>query len=154
MIEIFNALDPRGIDVARRLFREYQEGLGVDLSFQDFAFELATLPGAYASPRGRLLLAQDGSRVVGCVALRPLTNDACEMKRLYVRPGNRASGVGRQLVDRVIEEARAVGYARMLLDTLPTMASAQRMYERLGFRDVPPYRRNPIERTRFLGLDL
>jgi putative acetyltransferase len=154
MIEIFNAFHPADINVARLLFREYQEALGVDLSFQNFASELETLPGAYAPPQGRLLLARDGARIVGCIALRAFTNDSCEMKRLYVRSQSRASGVGRQLTERVIEEARAIGYVRMLLDTLPTMAAAQRMYERLGFSDVPPYRHNPIEGTRFLGLDL
>ena len=154
MLEIVNAIDPADIAAARQLFREYQQGLGVDLSFQDFASELESLPGAYAPPGGRLLLARDGVRVVGCVALRPLQNDTCEMKRLYVRPGNRASGVGRQLVERVIEQARAVGYTRILLDTLPMMAGAQRLYEQLGFVDVPSYRHNPIEGTRFLGVDL
>ena len=154
MIEIAHALHPADIEAARQLFQEYQQGLGVDLCFQDFATELATLPGAYAPPSGRLLLARDGIRVLGCVALRPLTDGACEMKRLYVQPGNRTSGVGRQLVERLIEEARAAGYTRMLLDTLLTMAGAQRLYEQLGFRDVPPYRHNPIEGTRFLGLDL
>jgi ribosomal protein S18 acetylase RimI-like enzyme len=154
MLDIVNAIDPADIAAARQLFQEYQQGLGVDLSFQDFASELESLPGAYALPRGRLLLARDGVRVVGCVALRPLQNDTCEMKRLYVRSGNRASGVGRHLVERVIEQARAVGYTQILLDTLPTMAGAQRLYEQLGFVDVPPYRHNPIEGTRFLGLDL
>jgi putative acetyltransferase len=153
MIAITPALEA-DIEVARVLFREYQEGLGVDLSFQDFASELATLPGAYAPPGGRLLLARDDISVLGCVALRAVTNDTCEMKRLFVRPGNRASGVGRRLVERLLDEARTVGYKRMLLDTLPTMTGAQRLYEQLGFRDVPPYRHNPIQGTRFLGLDL
>jgi putative acetyltransferase len=91
---------------------------------------------------------------MACAALRPVTADTCEMKRLYVRPDHRSLGLGRQLVDQVIAEARLIGYARMLLDTLPTMTGAQRMYERFGFIDVPPYRHNPIEGTRFLGLDL
>jgi ribosomal protein S18 acetylase RimI-like enzyme len=154
VIEISNAHRQHDIDAARQLFREYQEALGVDLSFQNFASELDTLPGAYAPPRGRLLLAHDATGVMGCVALRALAADSCEMKRLYVRPDYRASGLGQHLVDRVIAEARLIGYSRMLLDTLPTMAGAQRMYERFGFRDVPPYRHNPIEGTRFLGLDL
>jgi putative acetyltransferase len=154
MTGIADASGPTDVEAARELFREYQAALGVDLSFQGFASELESLPGAYAPPRGRLLLARDGGRIAGCVALRPVTDDTCEMKRLYVRAESRASGVGRLLVERAISEARAIGYSRMVLDTLPTMAGAQRLYERLGFRDVQPYRHNPIEGTRFLGLDL
>ena len=154
MIEITEALDPTAIATVRTLLGEYQEALGVDLGFQSFAAELATLPGDYAPPRGRLLLARDGEEVAGCVAMRPLTDETCEMKRLYVRPGFRAVGLGRQLAERLIAEARSLGYRRMYLDTLPTMADAQRLYERLGFKDVPAYRHNPIEGTRFLGLDL
>jgi putative acetyltransferase len=157
MIEISEALDPAAIAVVRALFQEYQEALGVDLGFQGFATELATLPGEYASPRGRLLLARDEDAVAGCVAMRPLdplASEICEMKRLYVRPLFRAGGVGRQLAERVIAEARSIGYLRMYLDTLPTMAGAQRMYERLGFQEIPAYRHNPIAGTRFLGLDL
>jgi putative acetyltransferase len=154
MIEIIQAIEQSEIDLARQLFREYHASLGIDLSFQNFAAELDALPGEYASPRGRLLLARDSNRVMACAALRPLTADTCEMKRLYVRPDYRSLGLGRQLVDQVIAEARLIGYARMLLDTLPTMTGAQRMYERFGFKDVPPYRHNPIKGTRFLGLDL
>jgi len=154
MVEIKDTYDPESIIVARALFKEYQQALGVDLSFQDFATELATLPGAYAPPRGRLFLARDDSVMVGCVAMRPLTSKTCEMKRLYVRPGSRAGGVGRQLAERVIAEARAMGYRQMYLDTLPMMAGAQRLYEQLGFKDIPPYRHNPVEGTRFLGLEL
>jgi putative acetyltransferase len=154
MIEIFDALEQQDIEIARQLFREYQQALGVDLSFQNFGAELDALPGTYAPPRGRLLLARDSTQVMGCVALRPLTADTGEMKRLYVRPNYRALGVGRQLVERVLEDARAIRYSRVFLDTLPTMTGAQRMYERLGFKDVLPYRHNPIGGTRFLGLDL
>jgi putative acetyltransferase len=154
MIEIGEALDPAAIAHARILLQEYQEALGIDLGFQGFAAELETLPGDYAPPRGRLLLARDDDAVAGCVAMRPLTGETCEMKRLYVRPSFRAGGLGRQLAERVIAEARSAGYGRMYLDTLPTMAGAQRLYESLGFKDVPAYRHNPIEGTRFLGLDL
>lgn len=154
MIEIREALDPADIATVRSLMQEYQEALGVDLSFQSFATELETLPGEYASPRGRLLLAWDGDAVAGCVAMRPLTDETCEMKRLYVRPGFRTGGVSRKLAERVIAEARSVGYRQMYLDTLPTMSGAQQLYERLGFKDVPAYRHNPIAGTRFLGLDL
>jgi GNAT superfamily N-acetyltransferase len=136
----------------RTLFREYQEALGIDLSFQDFETELQTLPGDYAPPRGRLLLA-DGLPA-GCVAMRPLAGDTYEMKRLYVRPPFRKTGLGRELAERILLEARAAGYRRMCLDTLPAMTGAQRLYEILGFREIPPYRHNPIEGTRFLGIDL
>lgn len=154
MIEISEALDSIAIAAARTLFEEYQEALGIDLSFQSFAAELETLPGDYASPRGRLLLARDNDAVAGCVAMRPLTDETSEMKRLYVRSRFRAEGVGQQLVERVIAEARSIGYRRMYLDTLPTMTDAQRLYEKLGFKEIPAYRHNPIVCTRFLGLDL
>lgn len=148
------AISDAPVETARELFREYQQSLGVDLRFQDFETELAQLPGDYSRPRGRLLLALDDASPAGCVAMRPLADDRCEMKRLYVRPQFRATGLGRLLAERIIEEARAVGYRRMYLDTLPTMGSAMRLYESLGFRDIPPYRHNPIAGTRFLGLDL
>ena len=154
MIEIVNAYDPASIAAARTLFEAYQQALGIDLGFQGFATELETLPGEYAPPRGRLLLVRDEGSVVGCVAMRPLTSETCEMKRLYVRPQSRAGGLGRQLAERMIAEARAIGYRHMYLDTLPQMAGAQRLYERLGFKDIPAYQHNPIEGTRFLGLDL
>jgi len=154
MIHITEAWDPAAMNVVRGLFVEYQKALGVDLSFQGFAAELESLPGEYAPPRGRLLLARDGDSAAGCVAMRALTNDTCEMKRLYVCPPFREGGVGRQLAERVIAEARAAGYRHMNLDTLPTMAGAQRLYERLGFTEIAPYRHNPIAGSRFLALQL
>ncbi len=154
MIQIGVAEDPVSIAAVRALFEEYQETLGVDLGFQGFAAEVSSLPGEYAPPRGRLLIARDDGAVVGCVAMRPLSADTCEMKRLYVRAQSRAGGVGRQLAERVIAEARAAGYRHLCLDTLPTMSGAQRLYESLGFRDIPPYRHNPIAGSRFLGLEL
>jgi putative acetyltransferase len=154
MIEIRVALDSDSIAAVRTLLREYQEALGIDLDFQGFEAELETLPGDYASPRGRLLLALVNDAVAGCVAMRPMTAEQCEMKRLYVRPRFRAERLGRSLAERVIAEARSIGYRRMCLDTLPTMGDAQRLYEKLGFRDIPPYRHNPIVGTRFLGLEL
>jgi putative acetyltransferase len=154
MVEVFNAVDPTDIEIARQLFREYNAELGIDLGFQDFTTEVAMLPGAYALPHGRLLLARSGAELLGCVALRSLPDHTCEMKRFYVRARNRASGAGRQLVEHVIKEARIVGYKRMFLDTLRTMTRAQTIYDQFGFKDVPPYRHNPIEGTRFLGLDL
>jgi GNAT superfamily N-acetyltransferase len=154
MIEIRVALDPGSTAEVRTLLKEYQEALGIDLHFQGFEAELETLPGDYAPPGGRLLLALVDDAVAGCVAMRPLKAETCEMKRLYVRPQFRAERLGRTLAERVISEARSIGYRRMCLDTLPTMGDAQRLYEKLGFRDIPSYRHNPIVGTRFLGLEL
>src|SRR2546426_4834914 len=124
-MEIVQALTPGHVAEARALFREYERSLGVDLCFQGFEQELAGLPGAYAPPRGRLLLSLDGAAPAGCVALRPLADAVCEMKRLYVRPAFRGRRAGRQLAEAVIAEARAIGYARMRLDTLPSMKEAK-----------------------------
>lgn len=154
MIEIGEATRPEDVATVRELLREYERALGVDLCFQGFAEEVAGLPGDYAPPRGLLLLARNGSDIAGCIALRPVNDDTCEMKRLYVRDAFRASGLGRRLVERVIATAQALGYRRMVLDTLPTMVSAQRLYESFGFRDIAAYRHNPIAGTRFLGLEL
>ncbi|WP_245913858.1 GNAT family N-acetyltransferase [Nannocystis exedens] len=142
------------IDQARALFLEYQASLDVDLCFQGFADELARLPGAYAPPSGRLLLCTVDAAPQGCVALQAITPADCEMKRLFVRPGQRGLGLGQRLVATVIDEARALGYRRMYLDTLPSMTRAIAMYEALGFEDVPPYRHNPVPGTRYLALAL
>ena len=136
------------------LFREYADSLEVDLSFQGFEAELAALPGEYAPPRGALLVALGGAETAGCVGIRPLDGDACELKRLYVRPAFRAGGLGRALTLAAIEEARRLRYARMLLDTLPSMGAARRLYRSLGFRETEPYRFNPVEGTQFLELEL
>ncbi len=152
--KIVEALDTAHVDLARGLFEEYAAALGVDLCFQGFAEELASLPGAYAHPAGRLLLALEGADAAGCVALRPFEPRVCEMKRLFIRPRFRGAGLGRRLVERIVEEARAAGYARMRLDTLPSMRSARALYQALGFTPIPAYRPNPIAGAVFLELDL
>lgn len=154
MLTILQAESIDELEIVRSLLREYQSLLGVDLGFQDFEAELKDLPGNYATPSGRLLLAMDDGTPVGCVALRPIQGPRCEMKRLFVRPGSRGLGVGRGLVARVLEEARAVGYSEMVLDTLPTMAEAQKLYSAFGFREIAPYRANPIVGIRYLGCRL
>jgi putative acetyltransferase len=138
----------------RALFLEYQSTLGVDLCFQGFAEELASLPGKYARPAGRLLLASNESEVLGVVALRPLADSDCEMKRLYVRTAGRGLGLGRQLTEALIREARLEGYQRVLLDTLPAMAEAQELYRSMGFVDIAAYCDNPIAGTRYMALTL
>ena len=153
-MRILQARWPRQIETARQLFEEYQAGLKLDLSFQGFQAELQGLPGQYAPPDGLLLIAYHGGVGVGCVALRSLEPGVCEMKRLYLRPEARGTGAGRRLADRVIREARRLGYVRMLLDTLPTMLGAQALYRSLGFVEVPAYRYNPVVGTLYMGLDL
>lgn len=154
-LEIVPATSPDRIEAARRLFKEYEASLGIELTFQGFAREVAELPGAYAPPAGRLFLATDRpDDHVGCVALRPLGEGICEMKRLYVRPTARGTRLGRRLAETVIHEARAIGYARMRLDTLPSMNDAFALYQRLGFYEIAPYCENPIVGTHFMELVL
>ena len=142
---MIRAAGPDDLETVRELLREYADGLGVDLSFQDFQSELADPLGFY-----ELVLLADG----GCVALRRIDDRTCEMKRLYVRAKARGSGLGRRLAEAVIAEARSRGYERMLLDTLPTMAAARALYGSLGFHETEPYRYNPVPGTSFLELEL
>ena len=140
---------------ARRLFRAYADWLGVDLCFQGFERELAELPGCYAPPSGRLLIARVGSDVVGCVGLRPLEPGVCEMKRLWVEPGFGGRGIGRALAESIVAAAREIGYERMRLDTIPArMPAAQHLYASLGFREIPPYYDNPLPGVTMLELAL
>jgi len=154
MLSILDASSGGALHQVKSLFEEYAASLGIALCFQGFAQELAALPGCYAPPRGRLLLGRWNQEVAGCVALRPLLNGICEMKRLYVRPDYRQHGVGRALAEQVIGEAALAGYSRMRLDSLPSMERAIQLYRRLGFRDVPPYGKNPLPGAVFLELPL
>jgi GNAT superfamily N-acetyltransferase len=154
MIDIRPAALPGDLPIVRELFLEYSRELVIDLGFQHFDDELETLPGMYAPPSGRLLLAWNGDRPVGCVALRGLQDAASEMKRMYVRPEARAQRLGRRLAERIIEEAREAGYRRILLDTLPKLSAALALYSKLGFKPIETYTFNPIEGVLFLGLDL
>lgn len=137
-----------------QIFQEYADSLKVDLAFQDFANELANLPGEYAPPRGTLLLALVDDAVAGCCALRPLDEaddaNACEMKRLYVRKPFRGFGLGRQLAETALDAARRAGYTHVLLDTLDDMEAARALYDELGFEEVPPYYHNPIAGAHYL----
>ncbi len=145
---------PSELAAVRRLLAEYAASLAVDLGFQRFDDEVADLPGAYAPPRGALLVARDRGLIVGCVGVRPLDARTCEMKRLYVQASRRGSGLGRRLADAAIAEGRRLGYVAMRLDTLPGMEAAQVLYEELGFHDVPAYTENPVPGTRYLELGL
>ena len=145
---------PGLIMLARELFREYAEAIGTDLEYQGFSAELASLPAPYAPPSGVLLIAQDAERVAGCVAMRSLDGDTCEMKRLYVRSEFRGSGLGKTLVEAVIRAARHANYRELRLDTLPTMVSAQSLYRRLGFVEIQPYSEKYLPGTRFYSLKL
>lgn len=146
---------PAQIEQARELFLEYAKSLGFSLCFQNFDKELSELPGDYAPPEGRLLLAEFEGKLAGCVALHKLEPLICEMKRLYLRPNFRGKGLGRVLAETIIAEARKMGYKRMRLDTVePVMKDAVAMYRKLGFAEIAPYRPNPMPGTLYMELKL
>ena len=151
---IHQAVSPQDTERVRELFREYADWLKVDLCFQGFERELATLPGDYAPPHGRLLLAYHHEKPVGCVALRRIDATTGEIKRLYVRPEARGRHTGRRLVEQMIAAAREIGYRRLVLDTLPQMAEAGELYRSFGFREIPGYYANPLPGVVYFALDL
>ncbi len=158
VIELRRAETEAELAQAAEVMREYAATLGIDLCFQNFDAELATLPGDYAAPGGQLLLAWVDGRLAGCGALRALPDvdyaNACEMKRLFVRPGFRRFGLGRVLAQALLDEARRAGYSAMLLDTLDAMEAARELYASLGFEEIPPYYFNPIPGAHYLKADL
>lgn len=154
MLELRAITDGENLLWTRELFIEYQKYLGIDFCFQNFDKELETLPGKYAPPSGRLLLAWCDSKVAGCAALRKISDRVCEMKRMYVRPEFRRKGIGRKLALALIEEALKIGYKKMKLDTLPLMKEAIPLYQTLGFKETDAYRYNPVEGAMYMELDL
>ena len=157
-IHFSTPITPFEFDELRAILREYAQSITVDLCFQNFEDEIATLPGEYVEPRGALLMARVNGELVGCCALRPLDNvdypNACEMKRLYVRKAFRKLGIGRQLVEAIMDCARQADYDCVLLDTLSDMESARALYQDLNFEEIPPYYHNPIEGAHYLKVQL
>ena len=154
MTEIRSANFPTDLLVVQSLFRECADSLGVDLCFQGFDAELSALPGKYEPQSGQLLIAMGPAGAAGCVAMRRIDAKSCEMKRLYVRPQARCENLGRRLVERIHENSRSAVYSRICLDTLPSMATAQSLYQSLGFMTVEPYVFNPVGGTKFMALNL
>jgi len=156
MLKIIRAETVEQIETARKLFREYEAWAGINLCFQSFDEEVASLPGKYAvARRGRLLLAFSDEKLAGCIALRKLEDGVCEMKRLFVKDEFRGQKIGIALIEKLIEEARKIGYARIRLDTYPPkMGKAVSLYESYGFREIPPYYQNPYDDTLFMELVL
>ena len=154
MLRILRADTERNLDLVRIIFKEYAASLDFDLDFQNFRDELDSLPGEYASPDGYLLIAMYEDKPAGCIALRKLSHGICEMKRLYVKRQFRGLGIGRTLTEAIIEKAKRIGYTRMRLDTVPSMEKARALYVSLGFKEIRPYRYNPIEGAGFMELVL
>ena len=154
MVQIREARSKSLVSSARELIREYSAFLGIDLSFQNFEKEMEEFPLQYARPEGRILVAVEGGKSVGVVGLRRFSGKICELKRMYVRPDFRGRGIGRLLAARAIEEARAIGYARMRLDTLSRLKEAVSLYDSLGFKEIGPYRANPNKGVIYMELDL
>lgn len=154
MLKIYTVEKQDDVEIIKRLFSEYAASLGFDLEFQNFEQELANLPGDYAPPTGCLLLARYEGNAAGCVALRKLSDDICEGKRLYVKPEFRGLGIGRKLAERIIAEAKRLGYSSLRGDTIPSMRPAQGLYASLKFKDIEPYCYNPLEGARFIELKL
>jgi putative acetyltransferase len=154
-LQLIQTESAQQIAQARELFLEYAQSLNFSLCFQSFEKELSGLPGDYAPPDGRLLLAVHDSQLAGCVALHNLQGSVCEMKRLYLRPQFRGKGIGRILAERVVADAREIGYKRLRLDTVePVMGDAVALYKKLGFREIAPYRANPIQGALYMELEL
>ena len=154
MLQILQANTTQNLEFARALFKEYTTSLDFDLDFQNFKEELANLPGDYAPPGGHLLIALWREQLSGCVALRKLEDRICEMKRLYVKPQFRGKGIFRALAEAIIEKAREIGYFRMCLDTISSMDRARALYLSLGFKEITPYRYNPVKGATFMELAL
>lgn len=154
IVHIDDPFDAAFLQDLRALFLEYEEAIGVKLDFQDFEVELAGLPGYYAPPEGAVFFARVDGKLAGCVAMKKFGPGTCEMKRLFVRPGFRGLSLGRILAERLMEHAKTLGYARMRLDSLPTMKAAQTLYWALGFKEISPYYDNPIDGTLFMEADL
>ncbi len=154
--KIITARFPQDTETVAKLFRDYAKWLNVDLGFQGFEEELASLPGKYAEPRGSVLLlpGKDDGPAIGCIAMRPLTDERCEMKRLYLQQSARGQGHGKLLVQAILDRAKQAGYRQMVLDTLDDMQDALRLYERMGFSKIPPYYDNPMPNAVYLGRDL
>jgi len=154
MLKIVNAESGKYLDFIRELFSEYVDWLGFDLCFQNYEEEFSGLPGEYTKPGGCLLLALYENKPAGCIALRKLKDDVCEMKRMYVRPQFRGKGIGKALAKECIEKAKKLGYLYMRLDTIPFMVNAIALYKSLGFKEIEPYRYNPIKGAKFMELKL
>ncbi|MFW5927938.1 MAG: GNAT family N-acetyltransferase [Thermoplasmatota archaeon] len=153
-IELVESYDEQDISEIRDIFIEYRKDLGLDLSFQEFQDELEELPGEYSPPEGSILMAKDEDETVGCVALRKINEDTCEMKRLYVKPDYRGEGLGKKLALSIIEKAREKGYGKMKLDTLTTLKKANELYRSIGFEECEPYRYNPLDDALYMELEL